>query len=215
MRRCHVRLMMVLGILLAGAGGLGCRQEPVSSSAVARPSAEESFDEISRVVTKALDTRSGGIPSGFVSSDEGGRSQFVVNNEVTSKLTPPAKEGDIYRGTITVTSRSYYSLLRSEGTVSDDKSARKSENDFSLMDDDDSEGDGLSASDDGLISAAPSHDDKSATKSAESVYRRPDEDVRNFELAYENGRWVLNTEPDAKTEMAVKKAFDYALGMQR
>jgi hypothetical protein len=204
--------MMVLGISLAGAGGLGCRQEPASSSAVARPTAEESFDEISRVVTNALDTRSGGIPSGFVSSDEGGRSQFVVNNEVTSKLIPPAKEGDIYRGTITVTSRSYYSLLRSEGSA-DDKTAKKSENDFSLMDDDDSQGDGLSASDDGLISAAPSHEDKSQT-SAESVYRRPDEDIRNFELAYENGRWVLKTEPDAKTEMAVKKAFDYALGKQ-
>ena len=150
MQRCRVTYVIVLGASLLGAAGSGCRQEPISQAAVPRPSPQESFEEIVRVVTTALDTNTGGVPSGFVSSDDGGRSQFVVNNEVTSQLIPPEREGDIYRGTITVASRSYYSLLRSDGPSISDKKARQ-ESDFSMLDDSDGRDGELSAGDDGLI----------------------------------------------------------------
>jgi hypothetical protein len=211
MRHSQAWFMLVLGALVC-ASLLGCQEAARSDAQATRPSPEESFKEIVRVVTNTLDTRSGGMPSGFVSTDEGGRSQFIVNNEVASEFIPPTADGEPFRGVITVTSRSYYSLLRSDGAVKDDKKSKRGKDEFSMVDD--AEGDEFGSTNDGLVSEVPSADDAAQSKHGD-VYRRPDEDVSQFDLVYENDRWVLKTEPDAKTELAVKKAFDYALGLQR
>lgn len=212
-------MLMVLGASLVLAGTVGCQPDaPAGNSAgVPRVSPEESFNEIARVMTKAVGTGAGGVPSGFVSSDEDSRSRFVVNNEVTSQLIPPADGGSNYRGTITVTSRSYYSFRHAEGAKGEggkEPVAETGGDDFNMLDDSGAS-DEFGATNNGLISAAPTTEGETPGQSSERVEFREDKDVRTFELVYENGRWVLKTPPNPETEQAVIKAFDYALSQQR
>lgn len=192
----------------------GCRQEASTASAAPRPPAVESFDEIVQIVTRALDTGSGEIPGGFVASDAGGRSAFTVSNRVTSNLYPPEAQDENYRGTITVSTRTMYSIRRSDDSEGDTSSQSSEEESFSLLDDPDSSDMTFGSDDDGLVTATPA-DSKSTAPAAENVTSRMDEDVRTFEMEYLNGRWVLKTQPDPETERSIQKAFDYALGLQR
>ncbi len=152
--------------------------------------------------------------SGFVSQDDRASSRFQVSNEVTSQLIPPADGNSIYRGTITVTSSSTYSLRRSADDSNDKKNQDQSpkDNGSSLLDESDADS-GFHSMDDQLVSAAPDGD-KSAPDSIESVQRRTAKDVRTYKLAYEHNRWVLKTELDPETEKSIAKAFERALRLQ-
>jgi hypothetical protein len=218
-RSSGLQVLMVLSASLVLAGTVGCQPDsPAGSTAgVPRVSPEESFNEIARVMTKAVGTGAGGVPSGFVSSDEDSRSRFVVNNEVTSQLIPPTNGSSNYRGTITVTSRSYYSFRHAEGAKGEggkEPMAEAGGEDFNILGESVA-ADEFGATNDGLISAAPTAEGETPGKSSERVEFREDKDVRTFELVYENGRWVLKTPPNPETEQAVIKAFDYALSQQR
>ena len=79
----------------------------------------------------------GGAVSEFVTQKIGTSSRFQVHNTVTSQFIPPADASDPYRGTITVTSRSVYSLRRSVEEADDEetRTGAQAGSGFSMMDD--------------------------------------------------------------------------------
>ena len=217
--RKHFAFVMLGCALALGSLSVGCHDS--SSTAVSqndkRPPAEKSFDEIAQIIKSALETGVGGVQGGFVSENENGRSHFAVHNDVTSQLIPPTAPNEDYRATITVTSRTIYSLRHipdSDKKSDQDKKKPQGKNSGSNSNDDSTGGDS-----NGVESLDSSVSSSKGTKpvpgiSDDAVARRADEEVRTYEMAYENNRWVLKTELDLKTELSVKNAFDYALKLQ-
>lgn len=219
--RRQAYLVVLLGAGVLGLAGPGCRNNSSSNSGTSsRPGPEESFRGIVQFVSDQIETGTGAIPSGFVMESGGRRSQFIIRNDVTSELIPPAKDGESFRGTITITSKSTYSLRRSEeadraNDGADGGSDQNSEQ-RSLLDDSDANDIGIDVLDSDLVSSASTAQDADTPvgEPATVVTRQEDEDVRTFDFAYENDRWVLKTEPDADTERAIKRAFERALQLQ-
>jgi len=210
---------------LVGLTCAGCQSETSSANggAAVRPGPKESFDGIVQFVRRQLETGTSDIPSGFVMEKDGRRSQFVIRNDVTSELIPPSKEGDAYRATITVTSKSTYSLRRTEDSERTDgdngkKGSGQNSEQRSLLDDSDADSSGFAVFDNDLVTPAPKanakDDDASAEDATTVVTRQVDEDESTFDFVYENSKWVLKTEPDPETERAIKAAFERALRMQ-
>ncbi len=156
----------------------------------------------------------GGDPSAFVAQGTGATSRFQVHNTVTSQLIPPAAPSDPYRGTITVTSRSIYSLRRSaEENDKKDQEDAPVDNGFGFDDESEESDSGFTSLDNDLVSDSSGDDAAGATK-IESVQRRADEDVRTYDFVYKDGRWALTSTLDPKTEKSVENAFDRALSQQ-
>jgi hypothetical protein len=198
---------------------VGCDRSSTKVSQVdMRPAPEKSFEEIALIVKSALETGAGGIQGGFVSEQANARSHFSVHNDVSSELIKPASADENYRAKITVKSHTLYSLRHlpdSDSKKSDTDKKKTSGQDSGSNPLDDSKG--INGSDTPTDSVS-----SSTTKSPKSVLGRPDdavnslsdEEVRTYDLVYENGRWALKTPLDLKTELSVKNAFDYALKLQ-
>lgn len=220
------RLLAVIatGMLVAGLANSGCSHResvPAAHGAAGgrrvATSPEKSFEQVADLFSRAIDTGLGGIASGFVSSQEGGRSRLAISNEVTHEFFPLTKEGETYRGVITVTSRYDYSLRKLAGDVqteekpSDQRDRQPSSDsgDYTLGD-----GAGLDIIDEDLM-IAPGNDRQSEPgPSQDMIARRSDEVVKQYELRYENGRWVLKTELDPESERSIENAFQHALSAQ-
>jgi hypothetical protein len=213
-----------VALAVAGVSISGCRPKSESDATVSaadRPLAqstpEESFRRVADTIRRSIDTDASGTPAGFLYHDQGGHSSLSIRNEVTDKLVPPSKEGEPYRGTITVTSHFSYSMRISPADSGGEKSEGSSQ-DKSGADQggltDESEDEGVEILDSDLLAAAKKSDSQPPTQPEEVVARRSDEDVRNYELAYENNRWVLKTELDPKTEQSIQYAFQHALEVQ-
>jgi len=212
LRHCTFRLVLLAaGPLLAI--NSGCNEQPATSvpTASTRPSPEDSFQQIVQVITDGLELPGAG--SMFVTQRDGSSSRFQVHNSITSKLTPPAAANEPYRGTITVTSRSVYSLRKIEEDAKDDRPAEQGG--FGMMDEIDESGSGFEVMDRELVTGSK-NDDKAGGQEIERVQRHSDEEVRNYEFAYENDRWVLKSKVDPKAEgqAAIASAIDRALRLQ-
>jgi hypothetical protein len=216
----------ILVAILCGACGLGlaspgCQRSSSTQTTQtdARPAAEKSFDEIADIVKRALETGIGGVQGGFVSEKASARTQFSVHNEVTSAITPPTGPNDNYCATVTVTSRTTYSLRHMPETEKKSGEPEKKKNGGhdlgpALPDDSDSSGsNGVEVLDQNLVTSA-SKTKAVPGKSDDEVNRRADEDVHTYKLAYENNHWVLKSELDPKTEQSVINAFKFALDSQ-
>jgi hypothetical protein len=216
---CRQKLdtMSILCAWTLAAACTGCHREPPSQveAAIPRQTPEQSFQEIVRIVKDGIEMRGGGSVSGFVSQGTGASSRFQVNNTVTSEVIPPANSDDVYRGKITITSSSVYSLRRTGEESDDTRDEEKKVQDksFSLLDDSEEESSGFDVMDDELVSASP-NGEKLDKGPIESIQRRADEEVRSYDFAYENGRWVLKTKLDPKTEASIENAFNRALSLQ-
>jgi hypothetical protein len=216
MNRRHCPLLtLILGTCAVAIASTGCRRESVPATPE-RPTPEESFSAIVVLVKDGIELPGGGA-SGFVAQRTGASSRFQVHNTVSSHLIPPATPNDPYRGTITVTSQSIYSIRRSAEEAAERK--KKDEQDasadrgFSLLDDPEDSGSGFNSFDQGLVS--DSSDDEQATAAEiESVQRRPDKVDRTYDLVYQSGRWELTSKLDPKTEASVENAFQRALRLQ-
>jgi hypothetical protein len=203
---------------------VGCQQSTSSKGARsdARPPAEESFDEIAQIVKNALETGAGGVQGGFVSEQANARSHFSVRNDVTSELIRPASPGDNYKATITVTSRTNYSIRHIPDSEKKSGEKDKSKNGgadsgTNPLDDPQTNGNnphGVEGHEDSMITSSSKATRALPGPAEDSVARRADEEIRTYELVYENNRWDLKTKLDLKTELAVKNAFDYALKLQ-
>jgi hypothetical protein len=218
MYRCNSILSTsIVVICFTTLASIGCNREPSVSAEVKsdRPDPAESFAEIVEIFTDGMDAP-GGEASAFVASGANVSTRFQVHNTVTSELTAPANADDPYRGTITVSSQSIYSLRRVPGD-DDDKKANddqhpNSRNGFGLLDDEGNSDSGFQSFDQGLV--APGERDKDDAGGVESVQRRPDKVDRNYDLVYQAGRWELVTKLDPKTERSVANAFERALRLQ-
>lgn len=213
-RDCHL-LTAILGTWVVAVASTGCRRESVPATPE-RPTPEESFSAIAVLVKDGIELPGGGA-SGFIAQRTGASSRFQVHNTVSSQLVPPATPNDPYRGTITVTSQSIYSLHRSAEEAAEKK--RKEEQDaaadrgFSLLDDSEDSDSGFNSFDQGLVSDS-SDDERSKAAEIESVQRRPDKVDRTYDLVHQGGRWELTTKLDPKTEASVESAFQRALRLQ-
>jgi len=206
-------LLFVAALALASAG---CQEKSASTAAriPVRPTPDKSFEQIVKLIKQGIELDNGS-PSAIVFQKSGERSQITIHNEVTSALVPPTKEGDPYRGTITVTSHTVYSLRRSAESTDGTKGSEKSDSgpDSTPPDSTDKAASDVDVLDSNLVST-PASSGRPAKVAGDTVARRADDDVRVFELKYENGRWEQVTKTDPKTEQAVQMAFDRALRVQ-
>jgi hypothetical protein len=193
---------------------LGCEQKPATPvpPVAVRATPEQSFEQIVQVVTDGLEMPGAG--SMFVTQKDGTSSRFQVHNSVTSQLTPPANANENYRGTIIVTSRSVYSLRQTK-EEKDEEEAPAEQSGFGMEEEIDESGSGFQVMDQELISGSQS-DDKTNAQEIERVQRHTDEEVRKFEFAYENDRWVIKSKVDPKAEgqAAIVGAITRALQLQ-
>jgi hypothetical protein len=211
--RHHNLLGLLLGAFVTFSFGAGCQQEsaPVTTAV---PPAEESFEEIVQVLKDGLETP-GGKSSSFVDTSAGSRTRFQVLNEITSKLIPPATADEPYRGVITISTQSVYSLRTSAENEKEDEKDKnqKSDRGSSFFDESAESGPGFSSFDESLITEAPDAA-KPGGVEIDSVQRRADKVERNCELIYRNNRWELLTKFDPKTEASIENAFERALRRQ-
>lgn len=190
--------------------GAGCTEQPAVVPLPGHGSPEESFEQIVTVLKEGLELP-GGQASGFFSPGAGSSSRFRVHNTVTSELLPPAKEGEPYRGLITVSTQSIYSL-RTSAQEDDKKDSTNAKRGASLLDESAESGPGFSSFDDALVTESDAGG--SDRKDFETVQRRADKIDRQFELVYKNQRWELATEIDEKSEASIENAFERALTLQ-
>jgi hypothetical protein len=150
----------------------------------------------------------------FVTQKDGTSSRFQVHNLVTSQLTAPASASDSYRGTITVTSRSVYSLRQTK-EEDEEVEALPEQSSFGMEEEIDEGGSGFQVMDQELITGS-SKDKKTGGQEIEHVQRHTDEEVRKFDFAYENDRWVIKSKVDPKAEgqAAIISAITRALQLQ-
>jgi hypothetical protein len=182
---------------------------------IQRPPPEESFRGIVGTIRRAVASE----PGGFFDDSDDAFSRLTFHREVDDKLIPPTDGSDLYKGQITVTTRYSYSY---RPALEDDEAGDEADNgDSSIglndpgsrMDVDNPALDPLRALDQELTDPARQNRaadllPKTATTSTE------DEEVKDFELDYVNGRWVLSRKPDLETDEQLAKAFEFALKRQ-
>lgn len=196
-------------VLTAGCDNAG---KPSTLVVPSKPAPEASFD----VIMETLKRRIQDVPGGFMAPKAGGHSRLIASNTISSELVPPAKEGDPYRAIVTVVSSSRYSLQRAVGDTSDDSQESDEQGRSNSLEDPSGLGAGVEIVDPGLV--APSvgggerRDSPATTETI--VARRVDEEVKKYELEYNDGRWALLTKPDPDTERSIQSAFDEALATQ-
>jgi hypothetical protein len=199
----------------------GCQQQSVSPiqpagpKTSANPTPEESFELIAETFRRGIEARAIGFR---LPTREGGHSMMAGSNEVTHELIRPVKEGEPYKGIITVVSKSQYSIQRSADRQEEsnkEKEANRQEAESPL--DGAGNPNGVGILDPSLVStsstnSSPSRADSTAGENA--VTRRSNESDRKYELIYKDGRWSLVTELDPETEQSIQYAFDHALKTQ-
>ena len=78
----------------------------------------------------------------------------------------------------------------------------------------DDENSGIEILDSDLVSQAPAESSRSPKEVEKITSRKKDEESRQYELIYENGRWDLKTKLDLETERMIQDAFQRALRTQ-
>lgn len=213
-RRQYALPSILLAACTLLAASVGCEQQPATPvpPVAIRATPEQSFEQIVKIVTDGLEMPGAG--SMFVTQKDGTSSRFQVHNSVTSQLTPPANSSESYRGTITVTSRSVYSLRQTK-EEEDEEEAPAAQGDFGMADEIDESGPGFQVMDEELISSGK-NDDEASGQEIERVQRHLDEEVRKYDFAYENDRWVIKSKVDPKAEgqAAIASAIKRALQLQ-
>jgi hypothetical protein len=202
------------------AGVAGCEEkaprmvQPAGPRISANPTPEEKFNIIVETFRRGVENSN----IYFRVPREGGHSMLAGHNEVSHELIKPTKEGETYRGIITVTSQSHYSIQRSADRpeeASRKEQPRNQNSESGLGDLNPKDGIDILESDlAGPASGTGPNPEPSAANSDSMVARRENQSDRKYELEYKDGRWTLLTELDPDTEQGIKYAFDYALETQ-
>lgn len=217
MRLLGIRIALSTSFLCALAACSSCTHHEAGKGTAARPKPgpEVTFEMVMDTFRRRIEDS----PIGFVVSDANGRSTMSGSNKVSSKLIPPAKEGDPYRAEVTVESKSSYSILRTKD--SGDEKQREKDADTksdSLLKDAD-KANGVESFDPSVAGGPATSADSGGAAPAPhggegTVARRPDVERRTYELIYKDGRWGLVTELNKETEQSVQNAFHSAFETQ-
>ncbi len=207
--------VLIAPILIGLAATVGCQESSDAAkdnaSRYAKQGPEESFEMIVETFRRGVED----VPIGFVSRDGDGHSMMTGRNEVSHELIRPVKAGDPYKAIITVGSQSRYSIQRSTSQDEDQQSEEQDSGSFAQNEEDA----GFKIFDRKLVNGSESRKDSRAAPSTsdnseKSVTRQVDQQERNYELLYEDGKWRLITKLDPETEQSIQNAFDRALNMQ-
>jgi hypothetical protein len=205
------RLEFVLAFSVAVVALVGCDRDMAETTAApATMTPEEKFELIVDTFRRAMETDASTV---IATGGAGQQAAVSISNTVKHQLTPPAKEGELYRGTITVESYSHYSIQRTpsqQEAVGDDEAGNETgsrtaggvESNVEISD----------AELIGGVSSRPRRVPSVLGKTGPLA--RPNEHIRTFELEYRNGRWELVSKLDPETEQAVQTAFRHALKTQ-
>jgi hypothetical protein len=204
------RSILVLSLALPALAA-GCDRHLANgkSATVAKNSPEQRFQNILDSFRRKIEDQ----PVGFVVAEGGSRTTMMGSNKVTSELIRPETADGHFKAIITVSSQSRYSVRRTES-----EHDKNSQNQGSSSLDDPKEKQGVGILEPDLANS--SHNESApttakATKPGEEIVtRRPNEDVRKYELEDDGDRWVLITKPDSKTEQSIAFAFSEALARQ-
>ncbi len=158
-----------------------------------------------------------GQPVGFVVTQGTTRSTMLGTNKVTSEIIKPTTPDGHYKAIVTIATESHYSLRRTktaEEAEHEQNAKNQKKNGAADLDGKDS----VSILDSDLAGPqkidAPPSPTKLPTQDEDLVSRRPDEDVRKYELVDDGQHWVLVTKLDPKTEQSIQFAFDEAIKQQ-
>ena len=155
--------------MLAVAAAVGGCEGPAGKAGGPAKTAKLSPEESFRLIVDTFRRR-----VGFVVSEGGNRSMMLGSYKVTDKLERPASESEPYKGVITVTSQSKYSMRRSPTGEDGDPDSGSDKNAAARDSDSSSKGGGENSA--SIAKATQPTDD--------TVARRPDEQVRNYDLVY-------------------------------
>lgn len=212
MKPFRLQQVCVAAVIGIAAVCVSCnRHGDTSGSAVVskstKPAPEESFDRVMETFHRRMEE----TPIGFVIADGSGRSTFSGTNKVTEELIRPATPNDPYKAVVTVVSRSNYSIKRvKESDDPRDKKTARDETAAQGRADVTTETSSTSASQ----PADAAKNSASGKPADDFIARRPDEEVRKYELLYKDGRWVLITALNRETEQSIQNAFNSALAAQ-
>jgi hypothetical protein len=191
----------------------GCDRHLSGKPAVVKSAPEERFDRILESFKRKIEDQ----PVGFVIAEGGSRTTMMGTNKVTSELIRPESPDGHYKAVITVSSQSRYSVRRTK-TSEESEHEKNNQNQGSNALDDPKGKKGIGILEPDLAQAAHSEaaptEPKVPQPGEDIVARRPNEDVRKYELADDGYRWVLVTKPDPKTEQSIEFAFSEALARQ-
>jgi hypothetical protein len=210
-RPANRRSILVLSLAIS-ALGTGCDRHAASGKpAIAKSTPEQRFQNILDSFRHKIE----GQPVGFVVAEGGSRTTMMGTNTVTSELIRPETPDGHFKAVITVSSESRYSVRRTK-TADESDHEKNSQNKGSSALDDPKEKKGVGILEPDLAQPGHSAPSSSATKTPEEdvVSRRPNQDVRKYELVDDGDHWVLITKPDPKTEQSIEFAFSEALARQ-
>ncbi|HVT26805.1 MAG TPA: hypothetical protein VHE81_02195 [Lacipirellulaceae bacterium] len=212
LRRIVLAICVTLPAICAG-----CNRHAADAThtPTAKPTPEERFKRVVESFRRRVEEPQ----IGFVVSAGDTRSTMFGTNKVTYKLTPPTAGDDHYKAVITVVRESHYSLRQTKSSADSVDHDQNSRNQGTSLLDDPSEKKGIDILGSDLAGSKAHSDNSQSTptspdSSEEVVRRQPDREERNFQLVYNDDRWVLLTKTDPKTEKSIQFAFDEALASQ-
>jgi hypothetical protein len=210
LRRSILVLSLAIPALSAGCDRHSANGESAES---AKNAPEVRFQHILESFRRKIEDQ----PVGFVVSDGGSRTTMMGMNKVSSELIRPQTADGRLKAVITVSSQSRYSLRRSK-TASEEAEHEQNKNQGTNALADPKEKQGVGILEPDLARGSRNETTQSSPTSSVPdeglVSRRPNEDIRKFELEYDAGRWVLLTKTDPKTEQSIAFAFSEALAHQ-
>jgi hypothetical protein len=213
MQRSAGLLTRALILVLIAIMCVGCDHsaERKAAAAAAMQGPEPSFKRIIDSFRRKIEDQ----PVNLVVSDGVNRTTVAGSNTVSYELTPPPTPNDRYKATVTVTTKSQYSLRHSTKTDENDQPPQKPRK--NPLDREDNKGIPLPSTADATPKPSDEQTGKSDSKSKEpqeTVARRQGTESKKYELVYENNKWLLLTAIDPKTEKSIQFAFDEALSVQ-
>jgi hypothetical protein len=215
MNRSALRQTILVLSLAIPALASGCNRHVSNADAAAMADSgpEQRYKRIMDSFRRKID----GQPVGFVITQSGSRTTMLGSNKVTSELIKPTTPDGHYKAVVTVTTESHYSLRRTKAAEDAEREQNAKNQGTSALDDpDEKKGVGILEPD--LAGPPQNGNSQSATKPTQPdediVTRRPNEEVRKYELVDDGRQWVLVTKLDPKTEQSIQFAFDEALGRQ-
>ncbi len=203
------------GVLVCLLGAVAsCTHQSAASAAAAKKHAKPKPEESFEIIMETFRRRMEETPVGLVVNNPNGRTTLTGTNKVSSELHPPKTADDPYKATITVKSQSRYSVKVQTETPDEATREKGSKNDRLLPD---KEQKGNEAFDSNVAKGSSDNSKTAGSGTHVSEQVLPplkDEEVHNYDLVYQDGRWILVTELNKETEQAVQNAFKSALETQ-